>query len=677
MLRSWPRYKKDPSPKSNKSPKSTKVPKGNQCVDEGECAPPSLNIRNFAGLKDCLRDDPTSDEPRWDGNVTIADYEGDEGGFNSSAPNAQNRVAPKLSFIDDAQDDYTAAKYSSWGSARNPSGILFAESAEEVMIAVNCARQFGYQVSPRGRGHSYQGLSNMDGFMTVDLSLMCNPKINPEPPKGYENGWLLGEDQKVLGSITVEAGCTNAVMLAATAQSDAFTGEKDGIYLIGSCPSVGITGFATGGGMGDATGYVGMGADDIISFDVVVYNETKAEAEIITASRKENDDLFFALQGGGSGLGVVVSMENLVIESPESSRKPEDREYVSFFQITYSRQDKASVTKFLKRFQDFLVPDHSWDSPEYKKAIREGSSRYGGGAAFLENAIGFNGVFLASEADLNTTLEKYNLLDNDILESFSVQATQKSYGRAMAVRLCLAAPGSWFTWYLPTFLPDSERPSVLFNICEDLGIDEAKYCEAVGDNVIQVQPTADGCMEDEFIDAFIRAARQPQSFINRPGFQGLAEVFEDFVPQFAEQIRATFTGGILVPRVKPEVLYKLFEIGVIANHFANGAATLVPSDKTGYGNREEYMLIEFTNLFDPAGAQDTYDQVADLLIREVYDGDRTKLRGYYNYMNAPGNPNWPEYYFGENVEKLSKIKKKYDPANMFGNFLQIPPATEN
>ena len=49
--------------------------------------------------------------------------------------------------------------------------------------------------------------------------------------------------------------------------------------------------------MGDTTGYVGMGSDDILSFDVVIYNETRGEAEIVTASRDENTDLFFALRG--------------------------------------------------------------------------------------------------------------------------------------------------------------------------------------------------------------------------------------------------------------------------------------------------------------------------------------------------------------------------------------------
>ncbi len=86
--------------------------------------------------------------------MTIADYTGEEGGYLSQAENKQNRVAPKLSFIFDG--DYAAAKYSAHGNTRNPAGILFAESREEILAAVECARSAGYQVAPRGRGHSYR-----------------------------------------------------------------------------------------------------------------------------------------------------------------------------------------------------------------------------------------------------------------------------------------------------------------------------------------------------------------------------------------------------------------------------------------------------------------------------------------------------------------------------------------
>ena len=43
-------------------------------------------------------------------------------------------------------------------------------------------------------------------------------------------------------------------------------------------------------------------------------------------------------------------------------------------------------------------------------------------------------------------------------------------------------------------------------------------------------------------------------------------------------------------------------------------------------------------------------------------------------LTAMGNPNWRYYYFGENYQRLSQIKLKYDPLNFFGNPQQVEPA---
>jgi hypothetical protein len=103
----------------------------------------------------------------------------------------------------------------------------------------------------------------MDGYLVIDMSLICHPG-NPGGPEDPTNpgdfevrnstevkekynltSWIFGEDQKILGSIKSGAGCTNAVMLAYTSRHPEFAGEKGGIILVGSCPSVGITGMFT------------------------------------------------------------------------------------------------------------------------------------------------------------------------------------------------------------------------------------------------------------------------------------------------------------------------------------------------------------------------------------------------------------------------------------------------
>ena len=100
---------------------------------------------------------------------------------------------------------------------------------------------------------------------------------------------------------------------------------------------------------------------------------------------------------------------------------------------------------------------------------------------------------------------------------------------------------------------------------------------------------------------------------------------------------------------------------------------MVARDETGYFGREEFTLLQFGG-GPVAAAAEKYDKVTSILVNKVYDGDASKLRGYYNYMNPEGNRDWRNYYFGDNYEQLSLIKAKYDVTNGFGNPLQVEPA---
>ena len=94
---------------------------------------------------------------------------------------------------------------------------------------------------------------------------------------------------------------------------------------------------------------------------------------------------------------------------------------------------------------------------------------------------------------------------------------------------------------------------------------------------------------------------------------------------------------------------------------------MVERDETAYFGREEYSLLNFDS-------KKQYDKITSILVNQPYDGDATKLRGYYNYLNYEGNRNWREYYFGDNYDRLSVVKAMYDETNGFGNPLQVEPA---
>ena len=77
------------------------------------------------------------------------------------------------------------------------------------------------------------------------------------------------------------------------------------VVLGGECPTVGLAGgYTQGGGHSALSSSYGLAADQTLEWEVVT-----AQGELLRASRDENEDLYWALSGGGGGnYGVVYSM---------------------------------------------------------------------------------------------------------------------------------------------------------------------------------------------------------------------------------------------------------------------------------------------------------------------------------------------------------------------------------
>ncbi|KAK7909037.1 hypothetical protein PG985_014915 [Apiospora marii] len=114
----------------------------------------------------------------------------------------------------------------------------------------------------------------------------------------------LGQDGT--GTATVEPG-----VQAGELTSTLFAQGKAGAST--ACDCVGVMGAMLGGGHGFLQGRYGLTADNMVSARVVT-----AEGNVVTASRAENPDLFWALRGAGHNFGVVASVEYRVF-----ARRPE------------------------------------------------------------------------------------------------------------------------------------------------------------------------------------------------------------------------------------------------------------------------------------------------------------------------------------------------------------------
>ena len=93
---------------------------------------------------------------------------------------------------------------------------------------------------------------------------------------------------------------------------------KDGLALpAGTCAPVGIAGIALGGGHGVSSRKFGLTTDNLLSVRMV-----DASGAELRASKTENTDLFWALQGGGGGNKCECSVGSKSSRSITARQKP-------------------------------------------------------------------------------------------------------------------------------------------------------------------------------------------------------------------------------------------------------------------------------------------------------------------------------------------------------------------
>jgi hypothetical protein len=163
---------------------------------------------------------------------------------------------------------------------KRPRLIARCRTVPDIVDAVTIGREQAAEISVRGGGHSVAGLAVTDGGLMIDLAPMKGIKVD----RRRRTVWARG-------------GVTwNEFNRAAACHGLATTG--------GVVSTTGIAGLTLGGGEGWLMGKYGLTIDNLLAAEVVT-----AAGEIVTASAEENQDLFWALRGGGGNFGVAISFE--------------------------------------------------------------------------------------------------------------------------------------------------------------------------------------------------------------------------------------------------------------------------------------------------------------------------------------------------------------------------------
>jgi FAD/FMN-containing dehydrogenase len=163
---------------------------------------------------------------------------------------------------------------------RRPALIAWCSGPGDVIQAVNFAREENLLLAVRGTGHNVAGFAVCDDGLVIDLSQMKGIKVDARAR-----------------TVRVEGGCNWGEV------NDAL--QPHGLAATGGFVSVtGVSGLTLGGGLGWLVRKHGLALDNLLSAEVVL-----ADGRLVTASARENADLFWAIRGGGGNFGVVTSFE--------------------------------------------------------------------------------------------------------------------------------------------------------------------------------------------------------------------------------------------------------------------------------------------------------------------------------------------------------------------------------
>ncbi|KAL5359266.1 FAD-binding domain-containing protein [Aspergillus floccosus] len=438
-----------------------------------------------------------------------------------------------------------------------PHKYVEVTSVEDVQKSLGFAAEHNLRLVIKNTGHDYKGRSSAPDSFALWMHLY-------QPPIKLETNF------------TPEGCASPAGDVLTFGAGQEFQGIYDFAHahnvrvVGGTSSSVGAAGgWITGGGHSMLSNEFGLGVDNVQQLKAVLPNGT-----YVTANRCQNQDIFFALRGGGGGtFGVIMEMSTLA--HPEKPMK--------VAQVTLANLDLQRTRKFISIL---VTNSERWASEGWGGYIQLGAV----GNAFVSFVMATSMLGHA-----NATKSMQPVLDFAQQAGFELQANVTSVGSYYDVLDKMISSPSGSVALSSRIVPKetfTDSPDELISIIEELVFDTQ------GDGSLGLSP---------LLICFTTPALYSQSLpaSDQPGGPGEASVTPSWREGLWHAIHIRLSTGLLKDptatwRSVHEAINPLRELTPTSGAYQNEADPFEPDPAAAFWGQDHYdRLLRIKQQLDP------------------------------------------------------------------------------
>ena len=541
------------------------------------------------------------------------------------------------SFIEDAPNDLKIVKFgdplyhyarviSNTRFGHMPAMVAYCANADHVSYCIKHCKKYKVPFRVRSGGHQHEGMCSATDVIIIDLS-----EINklPDFDEHTETLWIPAGKQ--LGQVYQELG------------------KKGKTIPGGGCQSVNVGGLTQGGGWGVSVRKYGLTCDSVTDIEIVL-----ASGSIVIANAdNEYSDLFWALKGGGGGnFGVVTRFNfNLVSILPVTTNfglRWEDAEEIKDVVTKWAElhATKGGIDERLSATCTMIIVKSS-DGKKSEVHGRMGGKFYGSKVELLKLLIDYFGVLAMNKITPEVFTE-----------------TPKGYSDSLAQEeLQVKSIGLDSTTALEAFKDYAISQRELIDFINPIGA------------IQHTQNEGETCKK---LDLTVLPDKGPGSTCDRPHPHKVSSSFPNDGVDHRKLIEAIYT------YLETSCYYA--DVNMYMSFHCMGGAVTRNADSRAFGYSQKPYMLQIQCWWDDVSNAFTNEGRNTVYVKWVKDFRKSIAEytegSFINFVDKTLVPDIKEdsnrlellkIYYSDNLERLRKIKTKYDAEQLFSFEMSILP----